>query len=169
MQVREELKYRNGTSGNLSLFSTYPAKKQSYWAVCDYGLRQNLRLRTRVQFSSFNFNTHTTHGFALLQDIQFDLGKLKLTARYAVFNTDDYDNRQYAYENDVLLAYSMPAYYGTGIRKMAMVGYKLNSHFSFWLRFANTRFPYEEKIGSGPDTVEGNTKNDVKFQMRMTF
>ena len=126
-------------------------------------------MRTRAQFSSFQLNAVTTHGSALLHDIQFDLGKIKVTARYAVFDTDDYDNRQDAYENDVLLAYSLPAYHGIGIRRMAMVEYKLNRQISFWLRYANTRYPYEEKIGTGPDTLAGNTKNDVKFQVRISF
>lgn len=126
-------------------------------------------MRTRAQFSSFQLNAITTRGSALLQDIQFDLRKIKVTARYAVFDTDDYDNRQYAYENDVLLAYSLPAYHGIGVRRMAMVEYKLNRQISFWLRYANTRYPYEKKIGTGPDTLAGNTKNDVKFQVRISF
>ena len=126
-------------------------------------------MRTRAQFSSFQMNDITTRGMALLQDVQFDLGNIKFTARYAVFDTDDYDNRQYAYENDVLLAYSLPAYHGIGVRRVAMVEYKLNRHVTFWLRYANTRYPHEEKIGTGPDTVAGNTKNDVKFQVRISF
>lgn len=169
LQGREEIKERNNAGGITALFTHTSGKKHSLWLVCEYGLRQNLRLRTRAQFSSFNFNTHTTHGFALFQDVQFDLGRLKLTARYAVFETDDYDNRQYAYENDVLLAYSLPAYYGTGIRRIAMIEYKLNRQLSLWFRYANTRYPYEEIIGSGPDTVVGNTKNDIKFQLRVVF
>lgn len=169
LQGREELKERNIVDGNLNLFTSYPGKKHSFWILCEYGLRQNLRMRTRAQFSSFQLNAITTRGSALLQDIQFDLRKIKVTARYAVFDTDDYDNRQYAYENDVLLAYSLPAYHGIGVRRMAMVEYKLNRQISFWLRYANTRYPYEKKIGTGPDTLAGNTKNDVKFQVRISF
>ena len=89
--------------------------------------------------------------------------------RYALFDTDDYDNRQYAYENDVFLAYSMPAYAGIGVRKMIMVEYKLSRHISLWARFANSRYPNEDNIGSGLDAIEGNIKNDVKFQARLTF
>jgi hypothetical protein len=168
-QVRDELKERNVPEGNPTLFTRDPGEKHNYWAQCDFGLRQNLRLKTRAQFSSFKFNSRTTRGFVLSQDIQADLGSIKVTGRYAVFDTDDYDNRQYVYENDVLLAYSLPAYDGVGVRKMAMVEYKLNRQVSFWFRYAHTRYPYEENIGTGPDKVAGNTKNEVKFQMRITF
>jgi hypothetical protein len=105
----------------------------------------------------------------LLQDISADIGKIQLTARYAITDTDDYDNRQYVYENDVWLAYSMPAYSGVSSRKMLLVEYKVNRLLSLWLRFASTRFPDEENLGSGLDTINTNIKNDVKFQMRITF
>ena len=110
-----------------------------------------------------------SRGMALLQDISVDIGKFQLTARYAITDTDDYDNRQYVYENDVWLAYSMPAYSGVGTRKMILAEYKINRFLSIWLRFASTRFPHEEKIGSGLDTIGTNIKNDVKFQLRISF
>ncbi len=168
-QIREESKERNVPGKHPALFTRGEGIKHNYWLQCDYGLRQNLRLKTRAQFSSFRLNTITTRGFVLSQDIQADLGSVKATARYAVFDTDDYDNRHYVYENDVLLAYSLPAYHGIGVRRMAMIEYTFNRQLRFWVRYANTRYPHEEYIGSGADRVAGNTKNEVKFQMRITF
>ncbi len=104
-----------------------------------------------------------------MQDASAEIGPFQVTARYAIFDTEDYDNRQYAYENDVLLAYSMPAYNGTGVRKLLMIEYKMNRYISFWLRYSTIRYPYEEKTGSGLDTIDGNTRNDVKFQMRINL
>lgn len=169
IQIREELKDRNVSDGNTNLYQTATGKKMNYWVSYAYGGRQKLSLKTRVQFSTYGFNNKITKGFAAMQDIRIDLGKIKLSGRYAVFETDDYDNRQYAYEYDALYNYSMPAYYGIGVRKVGMVEYKINQHLSLWLRWAYTRYPYLNEIGSGNDAIAGNIKNDVKFQVRITF
>ena len=168
VQAREESRERN-TGENKITFLTGQGRKLNYWISLEYGLRQKLRMKTRAQFSTFNFNGRTSHGMVLLQDINADLGKFKVTARYAITDTDDYDNRQYVYENDVWLAYSMPAYSGVATRKMLMVEYKVNRVVTIWLRFASSRFPDEEKIGSGVDAINTNIKNDVKFQVRLKF
>ena len=105
----------------------------------------------------------------MIQDASVEVGPFQITGRYAIFDTEDYDNRQYAYENDVLLAYSMPAYNGTGVRKLLMIEYKMNRYLSFWLRYGSIRYPNEEKTGTGLDTIERNKRNDVKFQVRIKF
>ncbi len=54
---------------------------------------------------------------ALIQDVTYALGRISITGRYAMFDTDDYDNRLYAYESiDAWLSFAFPAYYGKGIR-----------------------------------------------------
>lgn len=167
-QVREESKERN-TGENAVTFPTAEGKKFNYVLGVEFGLRQKLRMKTRAQFSTFRFNGKTSGGMTLLQDISAEIGKFQLTARYAITDTDDYDNRQYVYENDVWLAYSMPAYSGIGTRKILLLEYKFNRHLCIWIRFASSMFPNEKKIGSGLDEIGSNVKNDVKFQLRISF
>ena len=168
IQAREENKVRN-SSESVNLFSTHPIKKKNYWIQCEYELTEGLKLRSRVQFSTINFHSNSTQGIAVVEDINVEIGKFQITCRYALFDTDDYDNRQYVYENDVLLAYSMPAYYGEGVRKMLMIRYKLNRYVSVWLRYAHIRYEDDEKIGSGSDAIDGSIRNDLKFQIRILF
>lgn len=166
LQVREESKVRN-TDTAPNLYTTSEGTKQNYWINCDYSVAQKLRMKTRAQFSNYSINGLTSHGSALLHDISFDVGKFGFTARYALFDTDDYDNRQYVYEQDVWLAYSLPAYYGVGVRNFILVEYKLSKKLSLWLRYGHTRYTDRTVIGSGVDAIDGNTKNDIKFQMRL--
>ena len=168
VQAREETKVRNTGEAKIT-FTAAEGRKFNYLVGVEYGLRQKLRMKTRAQFSSYRFNGYTSRGMALVQDISAEIGKLQITARYAITDTDDYDNRQYVYENDVWLAYSMPAYSGVATRKILLVEYKLNRYLCVWIRFASTRFPTEKKIGSGLDAIGTNIKNDVKFQLRITF
>jgi len=170
LQAREESKVRNVSDeqpGNQYL--TAEGIKRSYWINCDYGLTQKLKLKTRAQFSAFEIDGVFTRGMALIQDISMDFGRLTITGRYALFDTDDYDNRQYVYERDVWLAYALPAYSGVGVRNYVLAEYTVNKHLSFWIRYARTRYTDRNEIGSGADAIEGDTKNDIRIQMRVKF
>jgi hypothetical protein len=165
IQARQESKTRNVETDDINLYKTSIGLKTNYWLHIDCSPHQMLRLKSRLQFSTFSVQDRVTQGVALMQDLIVDLGKLKLTVRYALFETDDYDNRQYSYENDVWLAYSMPAYSGVGVRKMAMIEYKLNNHMSFWIRYARIRYNKQEEIGTGVDQIKGVEKDDIKVQL----
>jgi hypothetical protein len=167
-QVREESKTRNVTTDPV-LYTIANGTKHNYTVNVDYEVVKNLRLRTRVQFSNYNINERTTSGMVALQDLMFSISKFRISCRHAVFATDDFDNRQYVYENDVWLAYSLPAYQGTGVRNYILIEYDLGKRASVWLRFARTRYKDQDEIGSGPDKIEGNTRNDIKLQVRFSL
>lgn len=168
LQVREESKFRNLPEVT-NLYQLGEGLKRNFWLNCDYGLGENVRLKSRIQYSSYLFNEQTTEGLTLLQDISFSIGRFQFTGRQALFDTDNYDNRQYVYENDAWLAYSLPAYAGVGVRNYALIEYKIHKQLTIWLRYARTRLINRDEIGSGQDAIEGNTKNDVKFQARFKF
>jgi hypothetical protein len=166
IQAREESKVRNiPTESNL--YKTGIGAKKNFWFNADYMATQNLSFKTRVQLSSYSLNNTHTRGAAIIQDVNFDIGRFTFSTRYALFDTDDYDNRQYVYEKDVWLAFSFPAYYGVGIRSYAMVQYKASQKISLWIRWARTNYTDRDTIGSGGETIYGNTKNDLKFQVRI--
>jgi hypothetical protein len=168
-QVREESKARNLSADRTTVYVTGPAVKRNY--ILGAGIRANpsLTLNTRAQFSTFSINNRTTQGFALMQDIRLDLRKITVSARYVLFDTDDYDNRQYVYEHDAWLSFSMPAYEGVGVRHYIMARFNPGKRLTCWIRFAHTRYTDRENIGSGNDQIAGNQRNDIKFQMRYKF
>ena len=166
-QVREESKARNIPNNENNLYLTDNGIKRNYWLNADYSISQKVRMKTRAQLSTYSINNNSTSGMVILQDISVNLGKLSLTARYALFDTEDYDNRQYVYERDVWLAYSMPALSGSGLRNYILLQYDLTRRLTCWLRYAHTRFTDREVIGSGADTIDGNVRNDIKLQCRI--
>ncbi len=108
-------------------------------------------------------------GSMLLMDLYFHpiMFPVKLTFRYAIFHTDDYSSRLYAYENDVLYASSMPAYYGKGFRYYILAKYSPARWLDTWLRFSMTCYTDRNTISSGLDEIEGNKLPEIKFQMRV--
>ena len=91
---------------------------------------------------SFYEDDQKSKGFVAYQDLIYAPKSIpfKVQTRFAIFDTDDYDTRIYAYENDVLYAFSVPAYYGKGTRFYLNLNYKLNRTFNFWLRYSQTYF-----------------------------
>jgi len=166
-QVREERKLRNTSSGEGALYQLEHVRKRNFAINVDFQPSPSLRMRTRLQMSTFSKGRQFSSGSVIAQDIVWRAGKFRLTARYALFDTDDYDNRQYLYEHDVWLSYSMPAYNGKGVRRYLLVQYNLNKVWTFWLRFGAMRYVDVESIGNGVDEIAGNVQNDVKFEVRL--
>ncbi|NOT76841.1 MAG: hypothetical protein HOP08_18100 [Cyclobacteriaceae bacterium] len=166
--MREESKIRN-LSDETTLYFNDLGIKRNYWINCDYVAPPYFTFKTRAQFSTFEFNGHSTQGMALIQDLNFTLNRWSLGLRYALFDTDDYDNRLYVYEKNVWLAYSFPAYYGVGVRNYVLLQYSLSKNTDLWLRWSHIRYINQAEIGSGNETVAGNTGNDIKFQIRVRF
>jgi hypothetical protein len=94
---------------------------------------------------------------------------LKVQMRFAIFDAEDYDTRIYAYENDVLYSFSVPAYYGRGTRFYINLNYKINRSISLWLRFAQTYFNDRDVISSGNDEINSNRRTEIKVQIRAQF
>ena len=168
VQLREESKYRNG-SDEARLYQAREGRKRNLTVHCDYGIGERIRFRSRVQYNHYHFDEEVSEGIALLQDVIFSAGRFRFTGRHALFDTDHYDNRHYVYEHDAWLAYSLPVYSGIGVRNYALIEYKAHKNLTVWVRYARTRFLDAGEIGSGQDVIEGNTRNDVKFQARFRF
>lgn len=170
-QIRTEQKERNISSVNnaTTTYQLQPIRKTNYWLAASFDATPFLHIKTRAQYSHFSTTEISTTGLALVQDVQFRLRKFKLTTRYALFDTDDYDNRQYVYENDVWLAYSLPAYNGTGTRRYVQLEYKINKSITCWIRYAQFQYHKQETISSGLEEINGNTKSDIKCQVRIVF
>ena len=168
IQARQETKARNVSEASQG----YPQSegvKSNYWIHVETGLREHFRFRTKFQASTFTENGLVTHGLALSQDVSLKVGRFQLTGRYAVFDADSYDNRLYFYENDVLFAYSMPAYNGIGTRKMLMLQCRVSRWLTVWTRYAETLTSLPERLSPRGVNSHYQVDREVRFQLRIQF
>jgi hypothetical protein len=131
-----------------------------------------LGLRTRLQASRLrdDENLPWRRGYVLSQDATVQLSRrASLALRYALFDTDDYDTRQYVFETDVLYAVSLPILYGQGTRAYALAQFTFNKHFTLWLRYANTTYRHQATVGSGLEEIQGAARSEVKAQLRYSM
>ena len=110
-------------------------------------------------------------GYLIYQDIIYKPAviPLDLSARFAVFNTDDFDTRLYAYENDVLYSFSVPAYFYQGMRFYLQAKYDIIPGLGVWFRIAQSYYLNRQTIGSELDEIQGNTRTEIKVQIRYRF
>ena len=135
-----------------------------------YTLNKTWTLQSRAEFSFYNDKINTPQtGFMLFQDVKFNKINVPFafSTRIALFDVPQYDSRIYAYENDVLYQFSIPAFYNTGMRFYLNMQYKASNTIQFWLRFAHTYYSDIKNIGSGNDTIESNKLYEIKVQMRV--
>ena len=144
--------------------------RQSVLVNFEYSINRTFKSQTRVQMNTFRYASRSTSkGYVIMQDIEGSIKRLQLKGRIAFFSTDDYDSRIYAYENDVLYAVSLPAYYGKGFRTYLIARYGINRNLDLWLRFARTQLNNATSIGSGTDQINAPHKSDLKAQVRYRF
>lgn len=171
-QIREESKARNISELPINFQSGYQlsqGKKWNYAFNLDYSLDKHWSIKSRIMSSRFDFNNKTTRGFAISQDINVDYEKWRLSGRIVLFDTEDYDNRQFIYERNVLWLFSIPALNGQGMRYYLLGQYKISPKLSFWARIGRTIFTDREVIGSGLQEINGNKITETVFQLQYQF
>ena len=169
LQYRQESKAVNVDTDSLATRWVLLGLKRSLGWHLTHHLNERVRLRTRVQSSTYTLYGNTTRGFTVAQDASVTLGRWKADARFALFNTDDFTNRQYVYENDVLYAFAIPAYSGSGVRNYLVVRYKASRYVSCWAKVARTTYYDRDEVGTGLEAIAGSRKTDVKFQVVVTW
>jgi hypothetical protein len=136
----------------------------------DHAPRRGLSLSSRAFYSSFRYaGFRPSQGWGLVQDASVSRKNWTFTGRTAYFNTDDYDSRFYSYENDVLYAFSLPAYFYEGFRHYLLVQYRLSRALDLWLRVARTDYLNRQTVGSGLDQIDASHRTEVKMQVRWRF
>ncbi len=171
IQFRYEEKALNDRLDRQQIAAIFYAKKKNLRIHFNNKLNSNLELRNRIEFSWVNSPSGTSTGLLIYQDILFRSlnSPLSFTGRLALFDTDDFLSRIYAYENDLLYNFSIPAYFNEGIRYYFNVRYRMSKAIMVEARWEQTRFTNLESIGSSHNTIQGNIRSRLKVQARFSF
>ncbi len=165
---QKEINTREETLGEVNYLQN--ETKSGWQYQINYKLNDQFELRNRIEITNYSKgNEAKQFGYMIYQDINYHSVNQRFVSntRFAIFNTDSYASAIYAYENDVLYAFSIPAYFGQGIRFYQLIKYDLNKHLNCWFRYSLSYYPNEESIGSGLDEINGQIKSEIKFQLRL--
>ena len=170
-QYRIEQKEENARSIGNQIDRLNPFTLQRLRVHLSYRLSDSWELRNRVEFSFYKDENKKTNGILVYQDVLYKsiLSPFSFSARLAYFDTDDFDSRIYAYENDLIYEYFIPFYQNRGIRTYINLRYDIGYNMTAEIRASRTYFENRDLIGSGFDIIIGNTKTELKAQFRIKF
>lgn len=172
LKFKSQIKEINSssTTSNTNYLIHYTKKNMRFWM--NYAANSNLKMKTCIEYSLYDLEENSTqNGFVMYQDFKYKFKSkpFDLSFRYAIFNTDGYDSRIYAYEDNVLYAFSVPGYYYKGQRTYLLLNYEINRRMDFWLRYAVTIYDNKTIISSGLSEIQGNHKSEISAQLRIKF
>ena len=170
MRIRQKNKPRNASSDANPVKQLQDVNLLHLRYQINYVLLLGLSMTDRAEISFYQGQEGET-GMLLYHDIKYKQLSLPVdfSLRFAVFNTDSWNTRIYAYENDVLYTMSIPAYSGQGARWYLNLHSSLWKRMDIWFRYAQSRYFYQATNGSGLNTIDGNTHTDIKLQVSVKF
>ena len=148
------------------------SKRDYYRMQLNYQALPWLKLQSRIEITKREAPLKNKEaGYLIYQGFQIKpLEKnWSWSFRYSLFDTDSYDTRLYAFEQDVPYSFSVPAFSGQGSRFYILFSSDLTKNMSVILRLSQTYYSDRNVISSGPDQINGNYKSDVKAVLKLSF
>ena len=171
-RYKSETKSINYNPDDHTLSPVAAQPKQDWRTQFAYKLNPTFTLRSRAEALWFDKRGDAPEtGFLIYADVLYNppLKPWSGNIRLQYFETDSYNSRLYAYENDVLYSYSIPVFYEKGYRYYVNINYDLTKKLTIWARFAQYIYPGKTSVGSSLDEIAGNRKTEVKFQALYKF
>lgn len=174
VKFRYRYKKKELNPSGISGYTDFPEPETRQNARVHFSFKptSSITLKSRVEYTWWSMpGFESRKGFLIYQDFAFNPPEKPwtLNARYALFDTDTYNERLYAYESDVLYAFSIPSYYYKGNRFYLMGKYSFGRRMDVWVRYAITQYANKSVIGAGLDEIDGNTRSEIKVQLRVKF
>lgn len=174
VQMHVKVRYKNKLLNYTEEYSqTTELQEQEKYGIryhISYNIHPQISLKSRIEYQIFETKSEGKQsGFLIYQDIAYKTKnqRLSLMGRFALFDVEDYDSRIYAYENDLLYVFSIPAYYNRGLRVYGLLSYKISNKIQFWMKIANTWYENVNEISSGLNRIEGSNKTEFRCQLRI--
>jgi len=169
LRYRNRLKQTNYIGEGQTESGLINSSKQQVRIEFQYKLNRIWTIRSRAEANLFQKEYEDNSlGYLFYQDVFWkpDVGKIQLNTRIAYFQADTYDNRIYAYENDVLYASGFGMYNMKGWRAYLNLRYRINHNLDIWTKYGIYYYPDKDTIGAGLDEISGNRKSEIKVQLR---
>ncbi len=171
-RFKAESKFINYNPTQQVLSPVIAQPRKNWRTHLSYKLNATFTLRTRAEMVWFDKKgSAAEEGFLFYTDLLYKpmMKPLSGNIRLQYFETDGYNSRLYAYENDVLYSFSIPVFYDKGYRYYINVNYDLTRKFSMWARWSQFVYADRTVVGSGLDEIKGNQKTEMKLQLMYKF
>lgn len=179
-RYRHEQKPANSTEEEGAFKPVLKTIRQNWRTQAMFQATADIMLKSRVELVWYQAGTaaNAEKGFAAFTEV-FYAPKSSFSAnmRIQFFETDGYNARIYAYEQDVQYYFSIPQFSGKGLRYYINCKQNVSSMLFrkrarkldcvVWLRLAQFLFPEKTLIGSGFDEMQTRKKTEFRLQLML--
>lgn len=138
-------------------------QKQSHKLYMSLSISSTMVLKTSVQISA----GEQSRGFLLYEDLVWKpTPTLVLSARFANFDAP-YENRLYAWEDDVMYLFSNSQYFYSGTYNYLVVKWKLSEAVAFQTKASCTHFSEKYELPETYDVYQNNRKVNVNIMLQV--
>lgn len=172
-RYRQESKALNFTAdGEFNTANVTPVSRKNWRTQVQVKINPLVTVRYRVDAMWYDLNGPLeSRGFLSFFDFFYKPLKIPyaVNCRLQYFETDNYDSRIYAYENDVLYGFSIPSFENKGYKYYMNINYDISRRVSFWIKWAQLIYKNQNTIGSGLDEIHGKKRSELKMQVLWKF
>lgn len=169
LEFRNKKKMKNISGSDIYQRHLVSEKSNMIRFHAAYQIKENICLKNRVEYH-FNYQGVEKHNsYLIYQDVLYNSPNkpYNIAFRYEIFNAEK--GSVYAYENDVLYAFSVGGLSGKGIRTYIVGKMKLTNNIQFSGKIGITFYDDKTIIGSGMESIVGNKRTDGKLQIVWSF
>lgn len=166
------IKTMENSSDGSNFAQAFAVNRQQFRLHLNFPAGNGWTIRNRVEWNQTRSQSGIQPaGFLIFMDGIYQPLQHPVSAscRLQYFETSGYDSRIYAYENDLPYAYSVPAFYGNGIRYYLNFNYDLLKNLKIGLRWAGTLSKQEDLSRYTPDGNGLSSETELKCQIQWQF
>ncbi len=165
---KEKMKNYLPDSTNIYQLEKYKTQKIRFHA--NYMASSSIQFQLRFEKSFYNSSELYSQGFLSFINMKVSLQKhhLNFWMRYTIFNTDNYNARIYAYENDLLYNFSTPAFFYNGSKIYLQGQWKITPPLRFWVKYGHMWYA-QTKNGLNYSSLPSTTQTILKMQLQYVF
>lgn len=169
LRMRNKVTERNTKDDVIGIKGQDFIRKNTIRFNYDQRINWQWSVKTRFEWVNHFYGDQKSRGVVFFQDVRYKFRQIPLSiyGRYAIFDTDNYDSRIYAYENDLLGVFSIPSYYYKGIRTYLMFKYEFGRRVDLWFRWDLFSYANRDTISSGLEEIQGSDRNTIKVQLKI--
>lgn len=146
--------------------------KNSYRLEFTYTISEVIRLKTRLEYSTFFIKDTPSfeEGYMFFEDFRIKpINDLVFYSRIIFFKTNSFNSAVYEFENDLPGIFRSTALYGEGLRFYLVLKYKIIDILNLSIKYSETYKPGEAKLGTGYQIIEGNIDNGFGLQLDLNI
>lgn len=124
-------------------------------------------LTTRAMYAHFDSeNVGVQEGWLVAQTARYAKGALQVTAGVVYFDVGGYYARLYLSESCLQYAWSIPMFYGKGVRSHMVLRWKISENLSVAAKYGLMRYLDRSSVGSGAAETDGPARQTWFVQLR---